>query len=100
MADITIDNCAPGGDALVEISGLEDPVGPGSTIGAVAVANTLKSLVAEKLTRRGKPPMVLTSSYFLGDAGAEERFDRCYDDYRRRMRRAWGCRDQESHRED
>lgn len=100
VADIAIDNCAPGGDALVDIDGLSEPVGPGSTIGAVAVANTLKSLVAEKLTRRGKPPLVLTSSYFLGDEGAEERFDQCYDDYRRRVRRALGCRNEESHRDD
>lgn len=100
VANITIDNCAPGGDALVQIDGLADPVSPGSTIGAVAVANALKSLVAEKLTHRGKPPMVLTSSYFLGDEGAEERFDQCYDEYRRRMRRAWGCRGDESRKGD
>jgi uncharacterized phosphosugar-binding protein len=91
VADITIDNATPGGDALVRIEGLDDLVGPGSTIGGVAVANTLKCLVAEKLTALGHPPLVLSSSFFLGSEGARERFDQCYDDYRARVRRAYGC---------
>ncbi len=91
VADVTIDNCTPGGDALVAIEGLADPVGPGSTIGAVAVANALKCLVAERLTRLGKPPCVLTSSYLIGSEESARRFDACYDEYRRRVRRAYGC---------
>lgn len=91
VADVTIDNCTPGGDAMVDIEGLADPVGPGSTIGGAAVANTLKCLVAEGLSRRGKPPLVLTSSYFLGPEASAERFEACYDEYRRRMRRAFGA---------
>ncbi len=55
VADVMIDNCTPGGDALVRIPGLEDAVGPGSTIGTAA----------EKLAAPGKPPLVLTSSYFI-----------------------------------
>jgi uncharacterized phosphosugar-binding protein len=91
VADVTIDNGTPGGDALVAIEGLEDPVGPGSTIGGAAVANALKCLVADRLTRRGQPPVVLTSSYLIGEAASGERFDVCYDDYRARVRRAFGC---------
>ena len=90
VVDIVIDNCAPGGDAMVRISGLDDPVGPGSTIGGVAVANAIKCLVAERLTVRGQPPLVLTSSFFLGESAAQERFDACYDDYRARVRRVMG----------
>ncbi|HSD84215.1 MAG TPA: SIS domain-containing protein, partial [Anaerolineae bacterium] len=56
IADILIDNCTPGGDALVRIPNLADPVGPGSTIGAAAVTNALKCRIAEKLTEIGKPP--------------------------------------------
>ncbi len=91
VADIVIDNCTPGGDALVSISGLEDKVGPGSTIGAAAVTNAIKCLVAEKLTEMGKPPIVLTSNYFLGDEEAKRRFDECYDDYRVRIQKVYGC---------
>jgi uncharacterized phosphosugar-binding protein len=89
-ANITIDNCAPAGDALVRIDGLADPVGPGSTIGAAAVTNALKVLIADKLTRRGQPPLVLTSSYFIGAAAAAQRFEATYDDYRARVRRVYG----------
>lgn len=91
VADVTIDNCTPGGDAMVEIRDLDDPVGPGSTIGAAAVTNVLKCLIAEKLTRRGQPPVVLTSSYFLGREAAETRFEETYDEYQRRVRRTFGC---------
>lgn len=90
VADVTIDNCTPGGDALVDIEGLEDPVGPGSTIGGAAVTNALKCEVAQRLTDRGKPPIVLTSSFFLGPEASEDRFEICYDDYRARVRRAFG----------
>src|SRR5688500_17269730 len=72
IADIIIDNCTPAGDALVRIANLEDPVGPGSTISAAAVTNALKCSIAERLTGRGKPPIVLTSSYFIGSAASKQ----------------------------
>jgi uncharacterized phosphosugar-binding protein len=90
VADVTIDNCSPGGDAMVDIDGLDDPVGPGSTIGGAAVVNALKCEVAKGLTERGKPPIVLTSSFFLGEEASEQRFEVCYDDYRSRIRRVFG----------
>jgi uncharacterized phosphosugar-binding protein len=94
LADVTIDNCTPAGDALVHIEGLEDPVGPGSTIGAAAVTNMLKCAVAENLTRLGQPPIVLTSSYFIGAQASKARFDETYDDYRERVQRVYGaCRE-------
>lgn len=92
IADIVIDNCTPGGDAMVRIPNLADPVGPGSTIGAAAVTNALKCRIAEKLTERGKPPIVLTSSYFIGSEASKRRFDECYDDYRDRVQKVYGCR--------
>ena len=89
VADITIDNGTPAGDALVKIDGLEDMVGPGSTIGAGAVTNALKVEIADRLTKMGQPPLVLTSSYFLGEA-SKKRFDDVYDDYRSRVQRVYG----------
>ena len=38
-ADLVIDLCTPHADALVAIDGLDTPVGPGSTIAAVAIVN-------------------------------------------------------------
>jgi len=89
-ADLTIDNGTPGGDAMVQIDGLEDPVGPGSTIGGAAVTNALKCMIAERLTALGAPPIVLTSSFFIGEEASSARFDACYDDYRDRMRKVFG----------
>ena len=91
IADITIDNCTPAGDALVHVDGLRDPVGPGSTIGAATIVNALKCLIAQRLTQLGKAPIVLTSSLLIGSEASARQFDACYDDYRRRIRRVyWG----------
>jgi hypothetical protein len=69
---------------MVRVPGLEYPVGPGSTIGYAVVVNVIKCLVAAELTRRGQPPLVLTSSVIAGDASADL-FERTYDDYRARV---------------
>jgi uncharacterized phosphosugar-binding protein len=93
IADIVIDNCTPAGDALVRIPGLADPVGPGSTIGSAAVTNAIKCLVAENLVALGKSPIVLTSAIFIGSEASKRRFDECYDDYRDRIHKVYGCSD-------
>jgi uncharacterized phosphosugar-binding protein len=90
IADVVLDNCVPAGDALVQIPGLADPVGPGSTIGAALIVNMLKCAVAEKLTQLGQPPKVLTSSYFIGSEESTRRFEVAYDEYRRRLAKALG----------
>jgi uncharacterized phosphosugar-binding protein len=90
IADLTIDNCTPAGDALVRVEGLADPVGPGSTIGAAAVTNALKCLIAAELTAAGQPPKVLTSAYFIGGEASQRQFEATYDDYRNRVRRVYG----------
>jgi uncharacterized phosphosugar-binding protein len=91
IADITLDNCTPAGDALVRVEGLEDPVGPGSTVGGAAVVNALKTAIAERLTQLGQPPLVLTSSYFIGAEASARRFEDSYNDYRARVQRVYGC---------
>jgi uncharacterized phosphosugar-binding protein len=90
IADVTLDNGTPAGDALVKVDGLDDPVGPGSTVGAAIVTNALKCAIAEKLTAKGHPPLVLTSGYFIGGEASKKRFDDSYDDYRARVRRVYG----------
>ncbi len=91
IADVTIDNGTPAGDAMVTIPGLDDPVGPGSTIGAATVTNALKAAIAEKLVAMGKHPLVLSSSLLVGDEASRRKFDASYDDYRRRLKRVYGC---------
>ena len=90
VADVVLDNCTPAGDAMVRVDGLADPVGPGSTIGAAAITNALKCLIAEKLTALGQPPIVLTSAHFIGSEASQAQFDAAYDDYRRRVKRVYG----------
>jgi uncharacterized phosphosugar-binding protein len=75
---------------MVEIDGLEDPIGPGSSVGGATITNALKCLIADRLTKMGHPPIVLTSSYFIGSEASTKRFDVCYDDFRSRMVRAYG----------
>ncbi len=87
VADLILDNAAPAGDAMVRVPGLRWPVGPGSTIGNTVVANALKCRVAELLTIRGQPPLVLTSACHVGDEEAKRLFDAAYDDHRQRVRR-------------
>jgi uncharacterized phosphosugar-binding protein len=87
VVDLALDNCAPPGDAMVEIPGLATPVGPGSTIGNTVIANALKCRVAELLTEMGQPPLVLTSSLRVGEAESARLFDAAYDDHRERVSR-------------
>jgi uncharacterized phosphosugar-binding protein len=85
LADVVIDNCTPVGDAMVKVEGLDYPVGPGSTLAYAAIVNALKTLVAAELTKRGQPPLVLTSGALIGSKASSELFDRTYDDYRDRI---------------
>ncbi|MBA3796926.1 MAG: SIS domain-containing protein, partial [Chloroflexi bacterium] len=59
-ADLVIDLCTPPADALSDIDGLDTPVGPGSTLAAVAIVNAIKVRVAELLVERGAMPPVIT----------------------------------------
>jgi uncharacterized phosphosugar-binding protein len=91
LADVLIDTCTPPADALVHVPGLPDPVGPGSTIGGALVVNALKSLIAARLTEAGQPPIVLTSAFLIGPQASARQFDLCYDDYRNRIQKVYGC---------
>jgi uncharacterized phosphosugar-binding protein len=90
IADVTIDNCSPLGDAMVTVEGLAEPVGPGSSIGYVTIVNMLKCLVAEQLTASGQPPLVLTSSTLIGSAASAALFDASYDEFRARIAPLYG----------
>ena len=83
-ADVVIDLCTPPGDALVRIDGLETPVGPGSTIAAVAIANEIKSQTAALLVERQAMPPVLTSAALVGPERSRQSFDEAYAEHARR----------------
>lgn len=91
VADITIDNCTPAGDAVVQLEGLKYKVSPTSTIGAVAVVNALKARTAELMLAHGVEPVVLTSPHFADrPEEAEQQLQRVYREFKRRKRKIFG----------
>lgn len=90
VADLVIDIGTPPGDALVQIPGLEAPVGPGSTAVTVAVVNELKVQTAELLVEHGIHPPVLTAAAVVGKERSAQLFDAAYDQHAERVAAATG----------
>jgi uncharacterized phosphosugar-binding protein len=89
-SDLVIDLCTPHADALVEIDGLETPVGPGSTIAAVAIVNCIKVRTAQLLVERGAMPPVITRASVVGAERSRSLFDDAYREHAQRVTRAIG----------
>ena len=89
-ADLVIDLCTPHADAMVDIAGLDTPVGPGSTISAVAIVNSIKVRTAQLLTEKGAMPPVLTRGSVVGSERSRVLFDEAYREHARRLARAIG----------
>ena len=87
LADVVLDLCTPAADALCQVDGLDTPVGPGSTLAAVAIVNSIKVKVAEILTAQGKMLPVLTSASVVGAERSAELFDAAYVEFARRSSR-------------
>ena len=85
FADIVLDTGAPVGDAMVRVDGLDTPVAPGSTVGGCLLVNSIKAEVADRLTRAGQPPKVLTAGAVCGAERAVELFEAAYDEHARRL---------------
>jgi len=64
---------------------LDTPVGPGSTIAAVAIVNSIKVRVAELLTERGAMPPVITRASEVGAERSRKLFDQAYREHARRI---------------
>jgi uncharacterized phosphosugar-binding protein len=87
-ADLVIDLCTPHADAMIDIPGLDTPVGPGSTIAAVAIVNSIKVRTAQLLTERGAMPAVLTRASVVGAERSRDLFEEAYREHARRIARA------------
>jgi uncharacterized phosphosugar-binding protein len=85
FADVVLDTGAPPGDSMVKIDGLDTPVSPGSTIGGCLLVNAIKAEVADRLTRAGQPPKVLSAAAVVGPEKARELFEAAYDEHARRL---------------
>ena len=87
-ADLIIDLCTPHADALIAIDGVDTPVGPGSTLAAVAVANSIKVRTAQLLAERGALPPIITRASVVGAERSRALFDAAYQEHARRIARA------------
>jgi len=83
--DLVIDLCTPHADALCSIDGLDTPVGPGSTITAIAIVNSIKVRTAQLLVERGAMPPVITRASVVGAERSRSLFDEAYREHARRI---------------
>ncbi len=68
LCDIVIDNCAPLGDAAVEVPGVEQKTGPLSTVLGVVVVNAIACQTIANLVERGiDPPIYISANMPGGD---------------------------------
>jgi uncharacterized phosphosugar-binding protein len=85
FADLILDTGAPAGDSMIYVDGLETPVAPGSTVGGAMLINCIKAALAQRLTKAGLPPKVLTASCVIGAEKATALFEAAYDEHGERM---------------
>jgi len=77
IVDIAVDAYVPPGDALLEIGGVDVPVGPGSTYPMVFIANSIVLKVIELQLKEGMIPEVRKSGNLKGGL---ERSKALFDD--------------------
>ena len=68
LADVTLDNCAPFGDAMLEVDGIEAPFIPASGIAAAYICWALCAELVEKLMEKNITPSILKSVNFPPNA--------------------------------
>jgi uncharacterized phosphosugar-binding protein len=86
-ADLVIDLCTPHSDAMITLDGLETPVGPGSSLAAIAIVNSIKVRTAQLLGERGRMPPVITRASVVGAERSRTLFDDAYREHARRIAR-------------
>jgi uncharacterized phosphosugar-binding protein len=68
VADLTLDTCVPWGDAIVELPGVEQPVGGISSIAGMALMTAIVVETTQQLLDRGiNPPVIPTMNLPGGD---------------------------------
>ena len=72
---------------MIEIEGLETPVGPGSSLAAVAIVNAIKVRTAQLLVARGAMPAVITRASVVGAERSRQLFDDAYREHALRIAR-------------
>jgi len=69
LCDIVIDNCAPYGDAAVDIPGFPQKVGPLSSVTGCAITHEIVVKAVQILVNKGiDPPVFISANLDQGDA--------------------------------
>ena len=66
IATITIDNCAPAAEAMLDVEGIEAKFGAASGIASDYIMWSITSVAVEKLLEKGITPGILKSANFPG----------------------------------
>lgn len=66
LADVTIDNCVPSGDALLSLPGMDTKLGPSSTVAGAAIINSIIAEAVSELLQGGEQVPVLPSANVEG----------------------------------
>lgn len=81
IADIMLDNCAPYGDGMLDVEGIDQPFIPASGIGAVYIMWSIMAQILEGLLAKGITPGVLGS---VNKPSNVESNERLYEQYKKR----------------
>ncbi|MGI6172367.1 MAG: sugar isomerase domain-containing protein [Christensenellales bacterium] len=66
IVDLTLDNCAPAAEAMMDVEGIEAKFAAASGIASDYILWSVTSVAVEELLRRGKTPGILKSANFPG----------------------------------
>jgi len=66
LADLAIDNCVPPGDAMLSLAGMDNRIGPASTVAGAAIINSIIIEAVADLLQRGELVPVLPSANVEG----------------------------------
>ena len=74
MVDLTLDNCAPAAEAMIEVEGLEPRFAAASGIASDYIMWSVTSVAVEELMKRGITPGILKSANFPGGNDYNKKF--------------------------
>ena len=79
MVDLTLDNCAPAAEGMMDVEGIEAPYAAASGIASAYILWSVTSVAIEELMARGITPGILKSANFPG--GSEYNNTKMYPQY-------------------
>jgi uncharacterized phosphosugar-binding protein len=80
LADVTIDNCAPFGDAMLELDGVEAPFIPASGLAAAYICWAVCAELVEKLMEKNITPSILKSVNYPPNVEYNNKLYKRYDE--------------------